>query len=191
MTSEQRIATVENDLDLVKELLLTTARHAERAHEDNDALRQELRASSARTEAAIAATNQKVDALTETVAATNQRVDAFVDGIQRLVTQQQERINQHEARVERLEDIAQTVLNGQVQATRRLDLLEQQVAQQQQQIELQQQQIEQQQQLFNLQRQQLELDRQRDEEFRRSTGAALERIDRILDYLVRQAGGEG
>jgi len=209
MTSEQRISTVESKLDLVEDILLRVARHAERANDHNDELRQELRDSSARTEATIAKLSQDVAATNARMDATHQRMDSFIDGIQRLVTQQQERVNQHEARVERLEDIAQSFLNVQVQTTRRVELLEQrlelqqqqfgqqqqqldlqrrQIGQQQQQLDLQQEQIGQQRQQLDLQRQQIELDRQRDEEFRRSTSAALDRIDRILDYLVRQAG---
>jgi hypothetical protein len=152
MTTD-RIATVETELELVKELLVTTARHAERAHDDNDTLRMELRESSRRTEAVI-------EKLSQDMNATHQRMDSFIDGIQRLVTQQQERVNQHDARIERLEDIAQSVLNVQVQTARRIELLEQQI----------------------------ELQRQANDEHRRTTDAALERIDRVLDYLMRRDG---
>jgi hypothetical protein len=173
MTTD-RITTVETKLELVEELLVATARHAERAHDDNDALRVEMRRSSERMDASIAAlvsavseTNTQVGQLAQTVTLTNRRVDSFTDGVQRLITRQQDSVSQHTARLERLEDIAQSVLNVQVQTARRIELLEQQI---------------------ELQRQSLDLQRRVNDEHRRTTDAALERIDRVLDYLVRRDG---
>jgi hypothetical protein len=51
--SDDRIVVVESKLDLVEEILLRVARHAERANEHNDALRQEWLDRAARTDVEI------------------------------------------------------------------------------------------------------------------------------------------
>ncbi|MFN6565017.1 MAG: hypothetical protein RMY28_035190 [Nostoc sp. ChiSLP01] len=112
MTNTQRLDNVEDELETVKQLLVSTANYSESA-------------------------NRKVDQLCD-------KLDAFITHTQRLFTKTGSEIEETKARTERLEALM------------------------------------------------LKLDRNYEEqksqfyEFQSTTVAALERIDRVLDYLMRQ-----
>lgn len=135
MTNAQRLDHVEDELETVKQLLLSAASYAESA---NRGL-AELTLKQDRTQSQLDQIGEKVDQLSE-------KVDSFVTHTQRLFTRAGSEVEETKARTERLEALM------------------------------------------------LKLDRNFDEqksqfqEFQLTTGAALERIDRILDYLLTQQG---
>ncbi|OYE00358.1 6-aminohexanoate hydrolase [Nostoc sp. 'Peltigera membranacea cyanobiont' 232] len=136
MTNSQRLDHVEDELETVKQLLVSTARYAESANRRLD----ELTLKQDRTQSQLDQIGGKVDQLSD-------KVDSFVTHTQRLFTRAGSEVEETKARTERLEALM------------------------------------------------LKLDRNFEEqksqfqEFQITTGAALERIDRILDYLLRQQGG--
>jgi hypothetical protein len=136
MTNAQRLDHVEDELETVKQLLVSTARYAESANRRLD----ELTLKQDRTQSQLDQIGGKVEQLSD-------KVDSFVTHTQRLFTRAGGEIEETKARTERLEALM------------------------------------------------LKLDRNFEEqksqfqEFQLTTGAALERIDRVLDYLLRQQGG--
>ncbi|MBG1264148.1 6-aminohexanoate hydrolase [Nostoc commune] len=136
MTNAQRLDHVEDELETVKQLLVSTARYAESANRRLD----ELTLKQDRTQSQLDQIGGKVEQLSD-------KVDSFVTHTQRLFTRAGSEVEETKARTERLEALM------------------------------------------------LKLDRNFEEqksqfqEFKITTGAALERIDRILDYLLRQQGG--
>ncbi len=186
MTTEQRLNRLEDEFETVKELLMSAARYAESANSGLSLLTER----GDRTQAQLDQLAVKVDALTNAQEGTQSqldqlavkvdalanaqegtqaqldrlslRIDSFVFEVGRLFTQQSERLDRSEGQTERLEAIVQ-MLNRNYQA--------------------------QQSQLQELQRATTEFQRA-SQEYQRSNSAALERIDRILDYLLRQNRGD-
>lgn len=138
MTLEQRLNTVETDLETVKQLLVSAASYAESANEGLDRL-------TVRIDELTTAQSQSQTQLYQL----SERVEQFIFHSQRLFTQQAERLERLEGQTERLEAII-PMLNR------------------------------------NYEAQQAQM-----REFQVITNAALERMDRILDYLMRQVGGPG
>ncbi|MEH1938010.1 MAG: 6-aminohexanoate hydrolase [Nostoc sp.] len=150
MTNAQRLDHVEDELETVKQLLVSTASYAESTSRRLDELTikqdrtqfhlDELTIKQDRTQSHLDQTGVKVDQLSD-------KVDSFITHTQRLFTKTGSEIEETKARTERLEALM------------------------------------------------LKLDRNFEEqksqfqEFQLTTGAALERIDRVLDYLLRQQGG--
>jgi predicted nucleic acid-binding Zn-ribbon protein len=150
MTNAQRLDHVEDELETVKLLLVSTASYAESANKRLEQLSikqdrtqshlDELSIKQDRTQSQLDQIGVRVDQLSD-------RVDSFITHTQRLFTKAGGEIEETKARTERLEALM------------------------------------------------LKLDRSFEEqksqfqEFQLTTGAALERIDRILDYLLRQQGG--
>jgi len=136
MTNTQRLDHVEDELETVKRLLVSTASYAESSSRRLD----ELTIKQDRTQSHLDQIGVRVDQLSD-------KVDSFITHTQRLFTKTGSEIEETKVRTERLEALM------------------------------------------------LKLDRNFEEqksqfqEFQLTTGAALERIDRVLDYLLRQQGG--
>ncbi|RCJ39005.1 6-aminohexanoate hydrolase [Nostoc punctiforme NIES-2108] len=157
MTNTQRLDHVEDELETVKRLLVSTASYAESANRRLDELTikqdrtqshlDELTIKQDRTQSHLDQLGARVDQIGEKVDQVSDKVDSFITHTQRLFTKAGSEIEETKARTERLEALM------------------------------------------------LKLDRNFDEqksqfqEFQLTTGAALERIDRVLDYLLRQQGG--
>ncbi|MBW4558715.1 MAG: 6-aminohexanoate hydrolase [Trichormus sp. ATA11-4-KO1] len=200
MTTEQRLDRVEDDLTVVRQLLASAATYGESANRRLDRVGEKLDQAVSRQDATDAQIAQLLTAQTAT------------DGqIAQLLTAQ----TATDARIGQLLS-AQTATDAKLdQLTERVDHLT--VAQNRTQTQLDQlssrldEFIFHTQRIFNQQATVLEradgrserleviitrLDRNYEEqksefrEFQRTTGAALERIDRVLDYLLRQQGGD-
>ncbi|MDZ8064717.1 MAG: 6-aminohexanoate hydrolase [Nostoc sp. DedQUE08] len=171
MTNAQRLDHVEDELETVKRLLISTASYAESAnrrldeltikqdrtqsHLDELTIKQdrtqshldELTIKQDRTQSHLDQLEVRIDRVGAKVDQLSERVDSFITYTQRLFTKAGSEIEETKARTERLEALM------------------------------------------------LKLDRNFEEqksqfqEFQLTTGAALERIDRVLDYLLRQQGG--
>ncbi len=171
MTNAQRLDNVEDELETVKQLLVSTASYAESASRRLDQLTikqdrtqsnldqigvqlDQLTIKQDRTQVHLDEltikqdrTQSNLDQLGVRVDQLSDKVDSFITHTQRLFTKAGGEIEETKARTERLEALM------------------------------------------------LRLDRNYEEqksqfqEFKLTTGAALERIDRILDYLLRQQGG--
>ncbi|MDM9581591.1 6-aminohexanoate hydrolase [Nostoc sp. GT001] len=156
MTNAQRLDHVEDELETVKRLLVSTASYAESANRRLDELTikqdrtqshlDELTIKQDRTQSHLDQLGARVDQIGEKVDQVSDQVDSFITHTQRLFTKAGSEIEETKARTERLEALM------------------------------------------------LKLDRNFEEqksqfqEFQLTTGAALERIDRVLDYLLRQQG---
>lgn len=120
----------------------------------------------------VEATLDRVAALTEQnsqqLSRLDARVDEFVFQAQRLISQQAERLNVSEARLERMESIAASLTRNEEANRARLNRLDETIERLDRNYEIAQSNFA---------------------EFQRTTNAALERIDRVLDYLMRQQGG--
>jgi chromosome segregation ATPase len=164
MTTEQRLNRIEDEFETVKQLLASAALHAQSATEGLDRLTEKQDRTQTQLDqltVTVEGISQKIDSLnsaqthtqaqldqlTEKVNQVSSRVDEFVFQVQRLFTQQADRLIRLEGQTERLEALFQ-LLNR------------------------------------NYEGQQSQL-----QEFQRTTGAALERIDRVLDYLLKQNPG--
>ncbi|MBD2211253.1 6-aminohexanoate hydrolase [Nostoc linckia FACHB-104] len=206
MTTEQRLDRVEDDLAAVRQLLASAATYAESANrgldraitrqDATDAQIAQLREAQTATDAQIAqllaaqtATDAKLDRLTERVdeltTAQNrtqthldqmgERIDQLTAAQNRTQTQLEQmggRVDQMSSRMDEFIFHTQRIFNQQATVLERADgrsLALEAIVQR--------------------------LDRNYEEqksqflEFQRTTGAALERIDRVLDYLLRQQGG--
>nr|WP_322685206.1 6-aminohexanoate hydrolase [Nostoc sp. DedQUE07]MDZ8131384.1 6-aminohexanoate hydrolase [Nostoc sp. DedQUE07] len=157
MTNTQRLDHVEDELETVKQLLVSTASYAESANRRLDELTikqdrtqshlDELTIKQDRTQSHLDQLEVRIDRVGAKVDQLSDRVDSFITHTQRLFTKAGSEIEETKARTERLEALM------------------------------------------------LKLDRNFEEqksqfqEFQLTTGAALERIDRVLDYLLRQQGG--
>jgi chromosome segregation ATPase len=141
---DQRLDRIEDEFETVKQLLASAARYAESANAKIDRLsdRQD------RTQAQLDQLSSKVDDLTTIQSQTSSRLDEFIFQVQRLLTQNAERLIRVEGQADRLEALL-------------LRLDRNYEAQQSQFLE-----------------------------FQRTTNAALERIDRVVDYLMRQQGSD-
>ncbi|MEH1833467.1 MAG: 6-aminohexanoate hydrolase [Nostoc sp.] len=143
MTNAQRLDYVEDELETVKRLLVSTASYAESANRRLD----ELTIKQDRTQSHLDQLGGRVDQVGGKVDQLSDKVDSFITHTQRIFTKAGNETEETKARTERLEALM------------------------------------------------LKLDRNFDEqksqfqEFQLTTGAALERIDRVLDYLLRQQGG--
>jgi methyl-accepting chemotaxis protein len=167
-----RLERIETDLETVKELLVSTARYAESANSTLDRLSQRMddhAVESQRLERQLTqrmdGLAQRMDELAQQQAQTAARLDEFIYQSQRLLTQNAERMIQHEGRLERLDGVMAMLSRLQDRQQAQLENQQSQMAHQQAQIE--------------------RMDRDY-EEHRRTTNAALERIDRLLDYLIRR-----
>ena len=157
MTNAQRLDHVEDELETVKRLLVSTASYAESAGRRLDELTinqdrtqsylDELTIKQDRTQSHLDELGVRIDQVGAKVDQVSDKVDSFITHTQRLFTKAGNEIEETKARTERLEALM------------------------------------------------LKLDRSFEEqksqfqEFQLTTGAALERIDRVLDYLLRQQGG--
>lgn len=163
MTTEQRLTTVENDLETVKALLMSAARYAESANRGFDRLTvkvDDLTAIQDRTQAHLdqlgsrfdqlvesqTRTTAQLDQLTQKVDQLTDRVDNFVYHAQRLFTALGDRLVPIKGQTDRFEPVIKMLARN---------------------YEAQQSQLQ---------------------EFQITTNASLERIDRILDYLLKQSG---
>lgn len=170
MTTEQRLITVENDLEAVKTLLFSAASYAESANRGLDRLTvkvDNLTAAQDRTQAQLdqlgsrfdqlgfrvdqlvesqTQTVARLDQLTQKVDQLTERVDNFVYHAQRLFTALGDRVIPVEGQVDRFEPVIKMLARN---------------------YEAQQSQLQ---------------------EFQVTTNASLERMDRILDYLLKQSG---
>lgn len=182
---DQRLDAVEDELETAKRLLVSAASYAESANQGLDRLteRQDrtqvqldrLTEKQDRTQTqldqltvTVEDISQKVDELSEAQSQTqtqlnqlSSQVDEFVFQAQRLFAQGGERLNNAEG-------IIQLLNRDRVGHETRIDRLEEIVQRLDRNYEAQQSQFQ---------------------EFQRTTNAALERIDRVLDYLLRQQGG--
>jgi len=153
---DQRLDRIEDEFETVKQLLASAAHYAESANAKIDRLsdRQDrtqtqldlLSDRQDRTQTQLDLLSSKVDDLTTIQSQTESRLDEFIFQVQRLLTQNAERLIRVEGQADRLEALL-------------LRLDRNYEAQQSQFLE-----------------------------FQRTTGAALERIDRVVDYLMRQQG---
>jgi uncharacterized phage infection (PIP) family protein YhgE len=148
--TDQRLDTIEDELETVKRLLISAASYAESANQGLEQLTERQN----RTQTQLDRLTVTVEELTTAQAQTqtqlsqlSNRVSEFVFQAQRLFTQSAERLIRLEGQTERLEALFQ-----------RLDR--------------------------NHSAQQSQL-----QEFQQTTTAALDRIDRVLDYLLSQQGG--
>jgi chromosome segregation ATPase len=169
---DQRLDRIEDEFETVKQLLASAARYAESANEKIDQLSDRQDRTQAqldqlsnrqdrtqvqidqlsnrqdRTQAQLDQLSSKVDDLTTIQSQTESRLDEFIFQVQRLLTQNAERLIRVEGQADRLEALL-------------LRLDRNYEAQQSQFLE-----------------------------FQRTTNAALERIDRVVDYLLRQQGND-
>ncbi|RCJ37847.1 hypothetical protein A6770_40055 [Nostoc minutum NIES-26] len=165
MTTEQRLDRVEDDLVVVRQLLASAATYAESA---NRGLEQAVRRQEA-TDAQIAqlleaqkATDTKLDRLTERI----DELTTYQNRTQTQLEQLSSRMNEFIFHTQRIFNQQATVLERADGRAERLEAIVQRLDRSHEQQKSQFQ------------------------EFQRTTGAALERIDRVLDYLLRQQGGD-
>ncbi|MEH2244643.1 6-aminohexanoate hydrolase [Nostoc sp.] len=143
MINTQRLDHVEDELETVKRLLVSTASYAESANRRLD----ELTIKQDRTQSHLDQLGGRVDQVGGKVDQLSDKIDSFITHTQRLFTKAGSEIEETKARTERLEAL-----------------------------------------MLKLDRN-FESQKSQFQEFQLSTGAALERIDRVLDYLLRQQGG--
>lgn len=159
MTTD-RLERIENDLETLRDILLSTARYAESANRGLDRVATHLD----QTDTQVAMLAEKVDEFVFESRRTNDRQDE-------VLRQSSENLNQLSSRVDEFIFQAQRLFNQQAEASQqalgRIDQLAAIVERLDRNFEAQQAQTQ---------------------EFQRTTNAALERIDRILDYLLRQQG---
>lgn len=142
--TDQRLDTIEDELETVKRLLVSAASYAESANQGLERLTERQD----KTQAQLDRLSSKVDDLTTIQSQTSSRLDEFIFQVQRLLTQNAERLIRVEGQADRLEAL-----------------------------------------LIRLDRN-YEAQQSQSREFQRTTQAALERIDRVVDYLMRQQGAE-
>ncbi|MEH1998001.1 MAG: 6-aminohexanoate hydrolase [Nostoc sp.] len=157
MTNAQRLDHVEDELETVKQLLVSTASYAESANRRLDQLSikqdrtqshlDELSIKQDRTQSHLDQLGVRVDQMGGKVDQFSDKVDSFITQTQRLFTKTGSEIEETKARTERLEAL-----------------------------------------MLKLDRN-FESQKSQFQEFQLTTGAALERIDQVLDYLLRQQGG--
>ncbi len=141
---DQRIDTIEDELETVKRLLVSAASYAESANQGLERLTERQD----RTQAQLDRLSSKVDDLTTIQSQTSSRLDEFIFQVQRLLTQNAERLIRVEGQADRLEALL-------IRLDRNYETQQSQFL-----------------------------------EFQRTTNAALERIDRVVDYLMRRQGAE-
>ncbi len=163
MTNTQRLDNVEDELETVKQLLVSTASYSESANRKIDRLVEaqdrtqsyldELSVKQDRTQSYLDElsvkqdrTQSHLDQQKERIDQLSDKVDAFITHTQRLFTKTGSEVEETKARTERLEAL-----------------------------------------MLKLDRN-YEEQKSQSQEFQRTTVAALERIDRVLDYLMRQQG---
>ena len=152
-------------------------------HAETAALLQSVNQQQARTSAELARlaeqqtqSEARLDAalehLAQQQAQTAARLDEFIFQAQRLLGNNAERSTQNSGRLDRLEGVTAMLVRLQ-------DRQEAQLERQQTQLERQQ---------THLEHQQAQIERMDREyaEYQRTTNAALERIDRLLDYLINR-----
>lgn len=193
MTTEQRLDRVEDDLAAVKQLLASAATYAESA---NRGLELAVRRQSA--------TDTQIAQLLEAQTATDAKLDRLTERVDELTTAQnrtQTHLDQIAARFDQMSERVDQLTAAQNRTQTQLEQLSSRMDEF----------IFHTQRIFNQQATVLEradgrserleaivqrLDRNYEEqksqfqEFQRTTGAAWERIDRVLDYLLRQQGGD-
>ena len=190
---DQRLDRIEDEFETVKQLLASAARYAESANAKIDQLsdRQD------RTQAQLDQLNDRqdrtqtqLDRLTERQDRTQVQLDQLGSKVDRLTTAQSQTQNQLDQLTSKVDELTL----AQAQSQSRLDefvfqaqRLFTQNAERLIRLEGQTERLEALVQRLdrNYSAQQSQL-----QEFQQTTGAALERIDRVLDYLLRQLGGE-
>jgi chromosome segregation ATPase len=162
---DQRLDRIEDEFETVKQLLASAARYAESANEGLDRLTERQD----RTQVQLDQLGSKVDRLTTAQSQTQNQLDQLTSKVDELTVaqaQSQSRLDEFVFQAQRLftQNAERLIrLEGQ---TERLEALVQRLDRN-----------------YSAQQSQLQ-------EFQQTTGAALERIDRVLDYLLRQLGGE-
>lgn len=162
---DQRLDRIEDEFETVKQLLASAARYASSANEGLDRLTERQD----RTQNQLDQLGSRVDRLTTAQSQTQNQLDQLTSKIDELTVaqaQSQSRLDEFVFQAQRLftQNAERLIrLEGQ---TERLEALVQRLDRN-----------------YSAQQSQLQ-------EFQQTTGAALERIDRVLDYLLRQQGGQ-
>ncbi len=155
--TEARFNRIEDEMEAVKTLLFSAASYAESANRGLDQLTVR-----------IDGLAEKTDNVTDAQRQTQTQIDQLTEGVNRVSS----RVDEFVFHAQRLFTQQATRLEQTEWQTERLEALEAIMRRLDRNYEAQQAQLQE----FQAQMQ----------EFQRTTNAALERIDRILDYLLRQ-----
>jgi chromosome segregation ATPase len=171
MTTEERLTTVEDDLDSVKKLLASAARYAESANQGLDRLTERFDGLTV-----------KVDELTMAQAMTQTQLDRLGSRVDQLVESQAQTQTQLGQLTQKVDQLTERVDSFVYHAQRLFAALGERLVPVEGQTERFEPVIKMLARNYEAQQSQLR-------EFQVSTTASLERIDRILDYLLKQSGG--
>jgi chromosome segregation ATPase len=167
-----RLERIETDLETVKELLVSTARYAESANSTLDRLSQRMDDHAVESQRLERQLTQRMEGLAQQQAQTASRMEGLAQRMDELAQQQAQTAARLDEFIYQSQRLLTQNAERMIQHEGRLERLDGVMAM-----------------LSRLQdRQQAQIERMdRDyEEHRRTTNAALERIDRLLDYLIRR-----
>lgn len=175
---DQRLDRLEDEFERVKQLLASAARYAESANEGLDRLTERQD----RTQVQLDRLAVKVDDLTAAQEKTQTQLDQLTvraDNLTSAQTKTQTQLDHLSSRMNEFIFQAQRLFTQQGERLNRIDGLTESLTGVVQRLDRS----------YQAQQSQLQQFQQSAQEFQRTTNAALERIDRILDYLLRQQGG--
>lgn len=164
MTTEQRLNNVEDDLESVKKLLASAARYAESANQKLDRL------------------SDRVDSLTTAQNRTQAQLDQLGFRVDQLVASQAQTQTQLDQLTQKVDQLAERVDSFVYHAQRLFTALGERLVP----VEGQTERFEP---VIRMLARNYEAQQSQLQEFQITTRASLERIDRVLDYLVKQSGG--
>ena len=164
MTTEQRLNNVEDDLESVKKLLASAARYAESANQKLDRL------------------SDRVDSLTTAQNRTQAQLDQLGFRVDQLVASQAQTQTQLDQLTQKVDQLAERVDSFVYHAQRLFTALGERLVP----VEGQTERFEP---VIRMLARNYEAQQSQLQEFQVTTRASLDRIDRVLDYLVKQSGG--
>lgn len=165
MTTEQRLNNVEDDLESVKKLLASAARYAESANQKLDRL------------------SDRVDSLTTAQNRTQAQLDQLGFRVDQLVASQAQTQTQLDQLTQKVDQLAERVDSFVYHAQRLFTALGERLVP----VEGQTERFEP---VIRMLARNYEAQQSQLQEFQITTRASLERIDRILDYLLKRSGGD-
>lgn len=174
---DQRLDRLEDEFETVKQLLASAARYAESANEGLDRLTERQD----RTQVQLDRLAVRVDNLTVAQERTQTQLDQLTvraDNLTAAQTQTQTQLNRLSSHMDEFIFQAQRLFTQQGERLNRIDGLTESLTGVVQRLDRH----------YQAQQSQLQQFQQSAQEFQRTTNAALERIDRILGYLLRQQG---
>lgn len=164
MTTEQRLNNVEDDLESVKKLLASAARYAESANQKLDRL------------------SDRVDSLTTAQNRTQAQLDQLGFRVDQLVASQAQTQTQLDQLTQKVDQLAERVDSFVYHAQRLFTALGERLVP----VEGQTERFEP---VIRMLARNYEAQQSQLQEFQVTTRASLDRIDRVLDYLVKQSDG--